>query len=42
LLLSDLFSGSPFVVEVERDQSVRQQLLDVAIVRRGAVGPSAA
>jgi hypothetical protein len=35
LLLTDLFSGSPFVVEVERDLSVQQQLLDVAIVRRG-------
>jgi hypothetical protein len=35
LLLTDFFSGSPFVVEVERDLSVQQQLLDVAIVRRG-------
>ena len=35
LLLADLFSGSPFVVEVERDLSVQQQLLDVVIVRRG-------
>ena len=35
LLLSDFFSGSPFVVEVERDLSVQQQLLDVTIVRRG-------
>jgi hypothetical protein len=35
LLLTDLFSGSPFVVEVERDLSVQQQLLDVVIVRRG-------
>jgi hypothetical protein len=35
LLLSDFFSGSPFVVEVERDLSVQQQLLDVVIVRRG-------
>jgi hypothetical protein len=35
LLLTDLFSGSPFAVEVERDLSVQQQLLDVAIVRRG-------
>jgi hypothetical protein len=34
-LLTDLFSGSPFVVEVERDLSVQQQLLDVVIVRRG-------
>src|SRR5919204_6547817 len=34
LLLTDFFSGSPFVVEVERDLSVQQQFLDVAIVRR--------
>ncbi len=35
LLLTDFFSGSPFAVEVERDLSVQQQLLDVAIIRRG-------
>src|SRR5438876_6615640 len=35
LLLTDLFSGSPFVVEIERDLSVQQQLLDVVILRRG-------
>jgi hypothetical protein len=35
LLLTDFFSGSPFVVEVERDLSVQQQFLDVTIVRRG-------
>jgi hypothetical protein len=35
LLLTDLFSGSPFVVEVEADLSVQKQLLDVVIVRRG-------
>jgi hypothetical protein len=35
LLLTDFFNGSPFVVEVERDLSVQQQLLDVAIIRRG-------
>jgi hypothetical protein len=34
LLLTDYFSDSPFVVEVERDLSVQQQLLDVVIVRR--------
>jgi hypothetical protein len=34
LLLTDFFSGSPFVVEVERDLSVQQQHLDVTIVRR--------
>src|SRR5437899_4821439 len=35
LLLTDFFTGSPFVVEVERDLSVQQQLLDVVNVRRG-------
>ena len=35
LLLTDLFSGSSFVVEIEADLSVQQQLLDVVIVRRG-------
>jgi hypothetical protein len=34
LLLTDFFSGSPYTVEVERDLSVQQQLLDVVIVRR--------
>jgi hypothetical protein len=35
LLLTDFFIGSPFVVEVERDLSQQQQLLDVVILRRG-------
>jgi hypothetical protein len=35
LLLTDLFSGSPFMVELEADLSMQQQLLDVVIVRRG-------
>jgi hypothetical protein len=35
LLLTDFFAGSPFTVEVERDLSQQQQLLDVVIVRRG-------
>jgi hypothetical protein len=35
LLLTDFFTGSPFAVEMERDLSVQQQLLDVVIVRRG-------
>src|SRR5438552_10664753 len=35
LLLTDFFSGSPFTVEIERDLSQQQQLLDVVIVRRG-------
>jgi hypothetical protein len=34
LLLTDFFTDSPFVVEVERDLSIQQQLLDVLIVRR--------
>jgi hypothetical protein len=34
LLLTDFFAGSPFVVEVERDLSQQQQMLDVVIVRR--------
>src|SRR5438093_10185267 len=34
LLLTDFFSGTPFTVEVERDLSQQQQLLDVVIVRR--------
>jgi hypothetical protein len=35
LLLTDFFTGSLFTVEVEPDLSVQQQLLDVAVVRRG-------
>jgi hypothetical protein len=35
LLLIDFFTASPFRVEIERDMSVQQQLLDVVIVRRG-------
>jgi hypothetical protein len=35
LLLTDLFTDSPFTVEVERDLSEQQQFLDVVIVRRG-------
>ena len=34
LLLTDFFSGLPFAVEVERDMSEQQQLLDVVILRR--------
>jgi hypothetical protein len=33
-LLTDYLTGSPFEVEVERDLSVQQQLLDVGIVSR--------
>ena len=35
LLLTDYFTDSPFAVDVERDLSVQQQLIDVVIVRRG-------
>ncbi len=34
LLLTDFFTGTPFTVEVERDLSQQQQLLDIVIVRR--------
>jgi hypothetical protein len=35
LLLTDFFTGSPFVVELEKDLSLQKQLLDVIILRRG-------
>jgi hypothetical protein len=35
LLLTDFFTGSPFTVEVERDLSQQQQVLDVVVIRRG-------
>ncbi len=35
LLLTDFFTGSPFIVEIERDLSQQQQFLDVIILRRG-------
>jgi hypothetical protein len=35
LLLTDFFTGSPFVVELEKDLSLKQQLLDVVILRKG-------
>src|SRR5580692_4485282 len=34
LLLTDYFTGSPFVVELERDLSKQQQFLDVLILRQ--------
>jgi hypothetical protein len=34
LLLTDFFTGSPFIVEVERDLSEQQRFLDVVILRR--------
>jgi hypothetical protein len=35
LLLTDFFTGSPFIVELEKDLSLRKQLLDDVVVRRG-------
>ena len=35
LVLIDLFTNSPFKVELELDLSARKQLLDVAVVRKG-------
>ena len=35
LMLTDFFTDSPFTVEIERDLSQQQQLLDVLILRRG-------
>jgi hypothetical protein len=34
LLLTDFFVGSPFQVELEKDLSIRKQLLDVIVLRR--------
>jgi hypothetical protein len=34
LLLTDFFTGSPFVVELEKDLSLKQQFLDVIILRK--------
>ena len=34
LLLADFFTGSPFVVELEKDLSLKRQLLDVVILRK--------
>jgi len=35
LLLTDFFTGSPYVVELEKDLTLKKQLLDVVILRRG-------
>lgn len=35
LLLTDFFTGTPFVVELEKDLSLKKQLLDVVILRKG-------
>lgn len=34
LILEDVFSGSPFVVDIERNLALQRQLLDVLIIRR--------
>ena len=34
LLLTDFFTGSPFGVELEKDLSIKQQFLDVVILRK--------
>jgi len=34
LLLTDFFAGSPFDVELEKDLSLKKQILDVAILRK--------
>src|SRR5688572_20373320 len=34
LMLTDFFTGSPFEVELEKDLSLRKQLLDVVVLRR--------
>jgi hypothetical protein len=34
LVLTDFFTGSPFTVDVEKDLSMKKQLLDVVILRR--------
>jgi len=33
-LLTDFFAGSPFDVELEKDLSVKKQILDVVILRK--------
>jgi len=35
LLLTDFFTDSPFVVDLEKDLSIKKQLLDVVILRKG-------
>jgi hypothetical protein len=33
--LMDFFTGSPFIVELEKDLALKKQLLDVVVLRRG-------
>lgn len=35
LVLADYFTGTPFAVEMEKDLSLKQQWLDVVILRKG-------
>src|SRR6202035_2271865 len=35
LILTDFFRGSPFHVELEKDLSLKKQLLDVVVLRKG-------
>ncbi len=35
LILTDLFADSPFTVELEKDLSLKQQFLDVVVLRKG-------
>jgi hypothetical protein len=35
LTLMDFFTGSPFIVELEKDLALKKQLLDVVVLRRG-------
>ncbi len=35
VILTDFFTGCPFEVEVEKDLSLKKQLLDIVIVRKG-------
>ena len=35
LILTDFFAGSPFSVELEKDLALKQQRLDIVILRRG-------
>src|SRR6267154_2782725 len=35
LILTDFFTGSPFHVELEKDLSLKKQLLDVVVLRKG-------
>ena len=34
LALTDLFTGSPYIVELEKDLSLKKQFLDVVIIKK--------